>query len=78
MHRARRIVDEMHRQIFYVADPRKQKYDLVAKIYDSLQRGADGYSGDCPAIVPLVRLMREHPANPYNLSQHATGEFNRG
>jgi ectoine hydrolase len=45
----------------YAADPRIQKCDLVTKIYDTIQRGADGYGGDCPAIVPLVRLMREHP-----------------
>ena len=68
----------MHRHILYAADPRIQKCDLVMKIYDTIQRGADGYGGDCPTIVPLVRLMREHPANPDDLSQHATGEFNRG
>jgi ectoine hydrolase len=68
----------MHRRILYVADLKLRKCDLVAKIYDAAQRGADGYDGDCPAIVPLAPLMREHPANPGDLSQQPTRKINRG
>lgn len=54
MRRAGRIVEEMHRRILDVAAPGVRKCDLVAEIYDAALRGADGYGGDYPAIVPLA------------------------
>ena len=54
MRRAGRSVEEMHRRILDVAAPGKRKCDLVAEICDAALRGADGYGGDYPAIVPLA------------------------
>jgi len=44
----------MHRRILDVAAPGIRKCDLVAEICDAALRGADGYGGDYPAIVPLA------------------------
>lgn len=54
MRRAGRIVEEMHKRIFDVIEPGMRKNDLVAEIYDAGIRGADGFGGDYPAIVPLL------------------------
>jgi len=54
MRRAGRIVEEMHKRIFDVIEPGMRKNDLVAEIYDTGIRGADGFGGDYPAIVPLL------------------------
>ncbi|MEH6403746.1 MAG: ectoine hydrolase DoeA [Sneathiella sp.] len=54
MRRAGRIVEEMHKRIFDVIEPGMRKNDLVAEIYDVGIRGADGFGGDYPAIVPLL------------------------
>jgi ectoine hydrolase len=54
MRRAGRIVEEMHKRIVDVIEPGICKNDLVAEIYDAGIRGADGYGGDYPAIVPLL------------------------
>lgn len=54
MRRAGRIVEKMHQRIFDVIEPGMRKCDLVAEIYDAGIRGADGFGGDYPAIVPLL------------------------
>ena len=54
MRRAGRIVEEMHKRIFEKIEPGLPKNELVAEIYDSAIRGADGFGGDYPAIVPLL------------------------
>jgi ectoine hydrolase len=54
MRRAGRIVEEMHKRIFEKIQPGLPKNELVAEIYDSAIRGADGFGGDYPAIVPLL------------------------
>ena len=54
MRRAGRIVGEMHNRIFEKIEPGMRKCDLVAEIFDAGIRGADGYGGDYPAIVPLL------------------------
>ncbi len=54
MRRAGRIVEEMHKRIFEKIEPGLPKNLLVAEIYDSALRGADGFGGDYPAIVPLL------------------------
>ena len=54
MQRAGRIVEAMHEHILAVAEPGMRKNDLVAEIYATGIRGADGYWGDYPAIVPMA------------------------
>lgn len=54
MRRAGRIVEEMHKRIFDKIEPGLPKNELVAEIYDTGIRGADGFGGDYPAIVPLL------------------------
>ena len=54
MRRAGRIVEQMHARIFERVEPGMRKSDLVAEIYDAGIRGADGFGGDYPAIVPLL------------------------
>ncbi len=54
MQRAARIVEAMHEHILEVAEPGMRKNDLVAEIYSAGIRGADGYWGDYPAIVPMA------------------------
>jgi len=54
MRKAGRIVEKMHARILEVVKPGLRKSDLVAEIYDAGIRGADGYGGDYPAIVPLL------------------------
>ncbi len=54
MRRAARIVEAMHRRILERIEPGMRKCDLVAEIYDAGIRGADGYGGDYPALVPLL------------------------
>ncbi|MCZ4353871.1 ectoine hydrolase DoeA [Roseovarius aestuarii] len=54
MQRAARIVEVMHDQIVELAEPGMRKNDLVAEIYAAGIRGADGYWGDYPAIVPMA------------------------
>ncbi|MBV9786031.1 MAG: ectoine hydrolase DoeA [Acidisphaera sp.] len=54
MRRAARIVEKMHQRIFDRIEVGMRKCDLVAEIYDAGIRGADGFGGDYPAIVPLL------------------------
>jgi ectoine hydrolase len=54
MRRAARIVEAMHARILEKIEPGLRKNELVAEIYDAGIRGADGFGGDYPAIVPLL------------------------
>lgn len=54
MQRAARIVEVMHEHILEVAEPGMRKNDLVAEIFAAGIRGADGFWGDYPAIVPMA------------------------
>ncbi len=54
MRRAARIVEAMHGRIVEKIEPGMRKCDLVAEIYDAGLRGADGFGGDYPALVPLL------------------------
>jgi ectoine hydrolase len=54
MQRAARIVEAMHARILEVAEPGMRKNDLIAEIYATGIRGADGFWGDYPAIVPMA------------------------
>lgn len=54
MRRAARIVEAMHARILEIAEPGMRKNDLIAEIYATGIRGADGYWGDYPAIVPMA------------------------
>ncbi|MEH6645536.1 ectoine hydrolase DoeA [Sulfitobacter sp.] len=54
MRRAARIVEAMHARILDVAEVGMRKNDLVAEIYATGIRGADGHWGDYPAIVPMA------------------------
>ena len=54
MKRAGRIVETMHQMIFDTIEPGMRKNDLVAEIYHTAIKGADGHGGDYPAIVPMV------------------------
>jgi ectoine hydrolase len=54
MRRAARIVEAMHAQVVELAEPGLKKNDLVAEIYRTSIRGADGHWGDYPAIVPMA------------------------
>ncbi|MEQ6202863.1 M24 family metallopeptidase [Sulfitobacter sp. HNIBRBA2951] len=54
MRRAARIVEAMHERILEVAEPGLRKNELIAEIYATAMRGADGHWGDYPAIVPMA------------------------
>ena len=54
MRRAARIVEAMHARVFELIEPGLPKNELVAEIYRTAIRGADGHWGDYPAIVPLL------------------------
>lgn len=54
MRRAARIVEAMHARIVEIAEPGMRKNDLIAEIYATGIRGADGHWGDYPAIVPMA------------------------
>jgi ectoine hydrolase len=54
MRRAARIVEAMHARIFELVEPGLPKNELVAEIYRTALRGADGHGGDYPAVVPLL------------------------
>ena len=54
MQRAARIVEAMHSAILETAAPGIRKNDLIAEIYATGIRGADGFWGDYPAIVPMA------------------------
>ena len=54
MRRAARIVEAMHARILELAEPGMRKNDLIAEIYATGIRGADGHWGDYPAIVPMA------------------------
>ena len=54
MRRAARIVEAMHARILDLAEVGMRKNDLVAEIYATGIRGADGHWGDYPAIVPMA------------------------
>lgn len=54
MRRAAKIVEAMHARILDIAEPGMRKNDLIAEIYASGIRGADGHWGDYPAIVPMA------------------------
>src|SRR5690606_38806091 len=54
MRRAARIVEAMHRRIIEIIAPGVRKNELVAEIYSTAIRGAEGHGGDYPAIVPML------------------------
>jgi len=54
MQRAARIIEAMHEKAFDLIEPGLPKNQLVAEIYQTAIKGADGHGGDYPAIVPLV------------------------
>ncbi len=54
MRRAGAIVGKMHERIAEVIEPGMAKNELVAEIYATGIKGADGHGGDYPAIVPLL------------------------
>jgi ectoine hydrolase len=54
MRRAARIVEAMHAKILELAEPGLPKNELVAEIYATGIRGADGHWGDYSAIVPML------------------------
>ena len=54
MRRAARIVECMHETILERAEPGLKKNELVADIYHTAIKGADGHWGDYPSIVPLA------------------------
>jgi len=54
MRRAAKIVERMHAMIVETAQPGMPKNELVAEIYNTSIRGADGQWGDYPAIVPMA------------------------
>ena len=54
MRRAAGIVEAMHARILEVAEPGMRKNDLVAEIYATGIKGANGHWGDYPAIVPMA------------------------
>ncbi len=54
MRRAARIVEAMHACVLELVEPGLPKNELVAEIYRTAIRGADGHGGDYPAIVPML------------------------
>ena len=54
LRRAARIVEAMHATVFELIEPGLPKNELVAEIYRTGIRGAEGHWGDYPAIVPLL------------------------
>jgi len=54
MRRAAGIVEAMHSTIRDLAEPGMKKNDLIAEIYRTSIRGANGHWGDYPAIVPMA------------------------
>lgn len=54
MRRAARIVEVMHERVLELAEPGLRKNDLIAEIYATAIRGAEGHWGDYPAIVPMA------------------------
>lgn len=54
MRRAAKIVEAMHAMIVEIAEPGMPKNQLVAEIYRTSVRGAEGHWGDYPAIVPMA------------------------
>ena len=63
MRKAARIVEKMHERILDKVEVGMRKCDLVAEIYDAGIRGADGFGGDYPAIVPLLPSGRDATAS---------------
>ncbi len=51
---AARIVEAMHARVFELIEPGLPKHELVAEIYRTGIRGANGHWGDYPALVPLL------------------------
>ena len=54
MRRAARIVEAMQARAMELIEPGMRMNDLVAEIYRTGVRGADGHGGDYPAIAPLL------------------------
>lgn len=54
MRRAGRIVEEVHGRIAEVVEEGMPKNELVAEIQSATVRGADGFGGDYPSIVPML------------------------
>ncbi|MEM9277360.1 MAG: ectoine hydrolase DoeA [Pseudomonadota bacterium] len=54
MRRAAKIVEAMHAMIVETAEPGMPKNELVAEIYHTSVKGAEGHWGDYPAIVPMA------------------------
>ena len=62
MRQAAAITGAMHARIRALAEPGMRKCDLIAEIYATGLRGANGVGGDYPAIVPLAPSGREAAA----------------
>lgn len=54
MRRAARIVEAMHAQVFELVEPGLRKNELVAEIYRTSIRGAEGHYGEYAGLVPLL------------------------
>ncbi len=54
MERAARIVEAMHARVLELFEPGVRKNEIVAEIYHTAIKGADGHGGDYPSIVPLL------------------------
>lgn len=54
LRRAARIVEAMHARVFELIEPGLPKNELVAEIYATGIRGAEGHWGDYPSLVPLL------------------------
>jgi ectoine hydrolase len=62
MRQAAAITGAMHARIRETAEPGMRKCDLIAEVYATGLRGANGVGGDYPAIVPLAPSGREAAA----------------
>lgn len=62
MRAAARIVEAMHTRAYELIEPGLRKNELVAEIFRTGVRGANGVGGDYPAIVPLVATGAEASA----------------
>ena len=74
MRRAARIVEAMHARILELVEPGLPKNELVAEIFRTGIRGADGHGGDYPAIVPLVPSGIDASAAASDLGRAAVQE----
>jgi ectoine hydrolase len=64
--RAARIAEAIHARILELVEPGLPKNQLVAEIYRTAVRGAEGHGGDYPAAVPML------PSGPDASAPHLT------